>query len=78
MMHYPVNIGQSVAEILRLLAALKASEVEGHLTPANWNPGDKMLIVPSDNRLDSLLQRQGANDDATWYHRYKQVNNDEK
>jgi peroxiredoxin 2/4 len=43
---YPMNVGRSVAELLRLLAALQASD-KGHVfTPEGWQPGDPVLVPP--------------------------------
>ena len=55
---YPLNIGRSVAEMLRVLAALQAAEKPGNLAPEGWQPGDAMLAQPEPD-LDSLF---GADD----------------
>jgi peroxiredoxin (alkyl hydroperoxide reductase subunit C) len=43
---YPMSIGRSIAEMLRTLAALKRSTENSVLTPANWHPGDDILLPP--------------------------------
>lgn len=43
---YPLNIGRSVEEMLRTLAALKAADASGNLAPEGWQPGDPMLAQP--------------------------------
>lgn len=46
MIHYPLTTGRNVAEILRLIDALQLSTDKGVATPANWQPGDKVIIPP--------------------------------
>ncbi len=43
---YPMNVGRSVAEMLRLLAALQQAEATGLVTPEGWQPGDPFLVPP--------------------------------
>lgn len=44
---YPHNVGRSVEEMLRMLAALQMTEEGTVLTPEGWQPGDDVLEVPS-------------------------------
>ncbi|MDE8347661.1 MAG: peroxiredoxin [Acidocella sp.] len=44
---YPMNVGRSVAEMLRLVCALQQVEATGLLTPEGWQPGDPFLLPPS-------------------------------
>jgi peroxiredoxin (alkyl hydroperoxide reductase subunit C) len=49
---YPMTNGRSVEEILRLLAALQATDASGDTTPEGWRPGDPLLIpAPLDMKL---------------------------
>ncbi|MBU6449549.1 MAG: peroxiredoxin [Rhodospirillales bacterium] len=43
---YPHNVGRSVEEMLRLVAALRATETEAALAPEGWQPGAPMLALP--------------------------------
>lgn len=47
MIFYPSNIGRSIGEILRVLTALQTSDRFGVATPADWQPGEEVL-VPTD------------------------------
>jgi peroxiredoxin (alkyl hydroperoxide reductase subunit C) len=42
-MYYPKRNGRGTREILRLLAAMQATDKTGGLTPADWRPGQKMI-----------------------------------
>jgi peroxiredoxin 2/4 len=44
--YYPLTTGRNTDEILRLVAALQTTDVNGVATPANWRPGDKVIIPP--------------------------------
>ena len=46
--HYPMNVGRSVDEMLRILAALQATADGSRLAPAGWMPGSAMLLPPCD------------------------------
>ncbi len=48
---YPVFIGRSTEEILRVIDALQMKDAYNICTPADWQPGEEVLIPPavSDN-----------------------------
>jgi len=46
MIYYPLTTGRNMQEILRLIDALQTSDNNGVATPANWKPGDKVIIPP--------------------------------
>lgn len=41
---YPMSVGRNIDEIKRTLIALQTAEKNQLLTPANWKPGDDMLV----------------------------------
>lgn len=43
---YPMTVGRSVEELLRLVSALQASDEGEVLTPEGWRPGDPVLVPP--------------------------------
>ena len=46
MIYYPLTTGRNMDEILRLLDALQTTDKHGVATPANWRPGDKVIVPP--------------------------------
>jgi peroxiredoxin (alkyl hydroperoxide reductase subunit C) len=46
-MTYPMSCGRNFDEILRVIDALQLSDARRVATPANWRPGDKVIIPPS-------------------------------
>lgn len=57
---YPHNVGRSVDEMLRMLAALQLTDKENVLTPEGWQPGDDVLAIPS-------LSAQDISQDEDWF-----------
>jgi thioredoxin-dependent peroxiredoxin len=43
-MTYPMNVGRNFAEVLRALDGLQMANNNGVATPANWNPGDDVIV----------------------------------
>ncbi len=46
MIYYPLTTGRNMDEILRLIKALQTTDANGVATPANWQPGDKVIVPP--------------------------------
>lgn len=63
---YPMNIGRSVEEMLRLVQALQAADREQASTPAGWTPGGPMLEPAALTLEDALARGQG---ETAWYYR---------
>jgi len=83
---YPINIGRSIDELLRTVAALQISDNENVLTPYNWEPGDDVLVPHKPYSEDELkenpdLKNQYYNKgEFIWYKRMNRSgnNNDSK
>lgn len=48
-MTYPMTIGRNFAEVLRALDALQATWGKPIATPANWTPGEDVIVALSLN-----------------------------
>ncbi|WP_340817740.1 peroxiredoxin [Methanolobus sp. WCC4] len=44
--YYPLSNGRNMDEIKRLILAMQKSDAENIATPANWQPGDDVIIPP--------------------------------
>lgn len=44
--YYPLSNGRNMEEIKRLILAMQKSDKESIATPANWQPGDDVIIPP--------------------------------
>jgi peroxiredoxin (alkyl hydroperoxide reductase subunit C) len=45
-LYYPLSNGRNMAEIKRLLMAMQLSDQHKVATPANWQPGDDVIVPP--------------------------------
>ena len=46
-MTYPMTVGRNFAEVLRALDGLQTTTANGVATPANWQPGEDVIIPPT-------------------------------
>ncbi|RED15290.1 peroxiredoxin [Parasphingopyxis lamellibrachiae] len=46
-MTYPMSVGRNFDEILRVIDALQLGDEKRIATPADWRPGDRVIIPPS-------------------------------
>lgn len=67
MIYYPLTTGRNMDEIVRLIDALQTADANKVATPANWRPGDK-VIVPAPTTTELAEERTGAGYECTdWY-----------
>lgn len=45
-LYYPLSNGRNMQEVKRILTAMQKSDKESIATPANWQPGDDVIIPP--------------------------------
>ena len=57
MIYYPLNVGRNFDEVLRAVDALQTAARHGVACPADWRPGDKVIIPPGENHEPSLNKR---------------------
>ena len=62
MIYYPLSLGRKFDEIYRALIALKAADEFDIATPADWRPGDDVIIGPAGS-CGSAKNRMDGNED---------------
>lgn len=71
---YPLNIGRFIPEILRIIQALQMADCSKGSTPANWMPGQP-VIIPSPKTYPQLQERldyiNQNNNGMSWYLSFK-------
>jgi peroxiredoxin (alkyl hydroperoxide reductase subunit C) len=72
-MTYPMAVGRNFDEILRVLDALQTGDKHGIATPADWQPGNKVIIPPSVNNADASAKFPQGFDEIKPYLRFVQV-----
>ncbi|NMC79591.1 MAG: peroxiredoxin [Chloroflexi bacterium] len=46
LIYYPLSNGRNFEEIMRLLVAMQTADAYGVATPADWQPGDEVIVPP--------------------------------
>lgn len=73
---YPLTTGRNLEEIKRTLVALQTTSKENYYTPANWEPGDDVLLPsPASKEEAEKFQKKGDPSiySLDWYIWYKRV-----
>jgi len=73
MIYYPLNVGRNMDEIVRLVTALQTADAESVAMPADWTPGDP-VVVPPPTTMDAARARMDEPYDVkTWYFSTKKL-----
>ncbi|WP_018138855.1 MULTISPECIES: peroxiredoxin [unclassified Thioalkalivibrio] len=73
MMTYPMSVGRNFDEILRVIDALQTGDQHGIATPADWTPGDRVIIPPTVSNEDAQKKFPQGFEEIRSYLRYTQV-----
>jgi peroxiredoxin (alkyl hydroperoxide reductase subunit C) len=74
MIYYPLSTGRNMDEIVRLIQALQTTDKYGVACPANWRPGDKVIIPPP--KTQEMAEERMKEKDierADWYFSKKEL-----
>jgi peroxiredoxin 2/4 len=74
---YPTEIGRNTTEIRRTLQALqKADDDINVATPANWTPGDPVMVVfPTPLMVENMNKPNSIYFQYSWFMTYRKENN---
>jgi peroxiredoxin (alkyl hydroperoxide reductase subunit C) len=73
MIYYPLQNGRFMPEIIRLVKALQTTDKYKVATPANWQPGDK-VVVPAPKTSAEMEKRAGEGYECKdWYLCFKKI-----
>lgn len=64
--YYPLSMGRNFDELYRVLIALQAADAFGIATPADWRPGDD-VIVPTAGSCGVAKERMESKEEMTCY-----------
>jgi peroxiredoxin (alkyl hydroperoxide reductase subunit C) len=71
---YPLTNGRSIAEILRLLQAMQASDEHKVVTPEGWQPGDRVMLPPPQTAGVAESRLQDASTECVdWYYCEREI-----
>ena len=71
--YYPMTVGRSVAELVRLVAALRTSAETGLATPEGWQPGDEAVEPPPRTLAEASLRVLDSQAAPDWYFKRRAV-----
>jgi len=67
-LYYPMSLGRSVDELIRIFEALQTADANACATPANWKPGDKVVVPPPPTQADAEARVKTPGLEITdWY-----------
>lgn len=74
MIYYPMSCGRNVDEILRVLDALQTADKAGVATPANWRPGDPVVVpAPVTKEAAEKRMQEAGLERFDWYLSKKRI-----
>jgi peroxiredoxin (alkyl hydroperoxide reductase subunit C) len=73
MIYYPLQNGRFMPEIIRLVKALQTTDKFKVSTPANWQPGDKVVVPPPKTAAEMEKRPTEGYECKDWYLCFKKV-----
>jgi peroxiredoxin (alkyl hydroperoxide reductase subunit C) len=73
MIYYPLTNGRYIPEIIRLVKALQTTDKYGVATPANWQPGDKVVVPAPKNKAEMDKRLSEGYECKDWYLCFKKI-----
>lgn len=65
-LYYPLSLGRNFDELYRVVIALQTSDAFGVATPADWRPGDDVIVPPAGS-CDVAKERMEGKQDMQCY-----------
>ncbi|MDT8357826.1 MAG: peroxiredoxin [Methanomicrobiaceae archaeon] len=67
MIYYPLSNGRYIPEMIRLIKALQTTDKYGVATPANWQPGDKVVVPAPKTQAEMARRLEEGYECKDWY-----------
>jgi len=67
MIYYPLNVGRNMDEILRLIDALQTADKHKVALPANWRPGDPVIVPAPTTQKEAEKRLQEGYECVDWF-----------
>ena len=76
--YYPLSLGRNFDELYRVIVALQTADAFGVATPADWYPGDDVIIGPAGSCGTAQDRMEGKEDMdcKDWYFCTKKIDKD--
>jgi peroxiredoxin (alkyl hydroperoxide reductase subunit C) len=66
-LYYPLTTGRNMTEILRIIDCLQTTDKHHVATPANWQPGEKVIIPQPDTQEGAEERMKQDYECVDWY-----------
>lgn len=66
-LYYPLTTGRNMQEILRIIDALQMADEHHVATPANWKPGEKVVVPPPNTQEGAEERVKEGYECVDWY-----------
>ncbi len=76
MIYYPLTTGRNIDEIIRLVHALQITDRHKVATPANWRPGEKVIVPPPRSQEAAQERLNQGYECVDWYFCKKSLEKD--
>jgi len=73
MIYYPLTTGRNMQEILRLVDALQTTDKYKVATPANWKPGEEVIVPPPTTQEMAEERLKEGYECKDWYFCKKKI-----
>ncbi|MEI7856527.1 MAG: peroxiredoxin [Methanomicrobiales archaeon] len=73
MIYYPLQNGRFMPEIIRLVKALQTTDKFKVSTPANWQPGEKVVVPPPKTTAEMDKRPSEGYECKDWYLCFKKI-----
>lgn len=67
MLYYPLSTGRNMSEILRVIDALQTTDKHKVATPANWKPGESVVVPPPTTAEGAIERLKEGYECRDWY-----------
>ncbi len=77
--YYPLSLGRNFDELYRVLIALQTADAFGVATPADWRPGDEVIVPPAGScgsAKDRMDGKEEGVDCKDWFFCTKKIDKD--
>jgi len=73
MIYYPLSTGRFMPEIIRVIKSLQTTDKYGVSTPANWQPGEKVVVPAPKNKAEMDKRLSEGYECKDWYLCFKSI-----
>jgi peroxiredoxin (alkyl hydroperoxide reductase subunit C) len=73
LIYYPMSAGRNMKEIVRIIDSLQTTDKHGVSTPANWQPGEEVIVPAPKTTADAEKRMKEGYNCTDWFLCKKQV-----